>query len=74
MFSAQILQENTFLETKPNFSLAEKCFLLTNFFNSKQIQESLKNDFLKNKFQKLNITLIRKLHRKTGNLSPSGLC
>jgi hypothetical protein len=35
---------NTFLETKPNFSLIVKYFLLTNFSNSKQTQESLKNN------------------------------
>jgi hypothetical protein len=57
VFSAQIVQENTFLEIKPNFSLTGKCFLLTNFYNDKQIQESLKNNFLKNEFQKTNIAL-----------------
>jgi hypothetical protein len=55
VFSAQIFQENTFLETKPNFPLTGKCFPLTNFSNDKQIQESLENDFPKNKFQKTNI-------------------
>jgi hypothetical protein len=29
-------KENTFLETKPNFSLTEKCFPLTNFPNGKK--------------------------------------
>jgi hypothetical protein len=52
VFSAQIFQENTFLETKPNFSLTGKCFS-----NGKQIQKSLKNNFLKSKFQKTNIAL-----------------
>jgi hypothetical protein len=55
MFSAQIFQENTFLETKPNFSLTGKCFLLTNFSNGKQTQESLENDFPKTTFQKINM-------------------
>ena len=41
MFSAQIFQENTFLEIKLNFSLTGKCFSLTNFYNDKQIQKSL---------------------------------
>jgi len=52
VFSAQIFQENTFLETKPNFSLTEKCFPLTNFSNDKQTQENLKNDFSKITFKK----------------------
>jgi hypothetical protein len=38
-------KENTFLETKPNFSLTGKCFPLTNFPNEKQTQESLESDF-----------------------------
>jgi hypothetical protein len=33
------------MDIKPNFSLTGKCFLLTNFSNSKQTQESLKKDF-----------------------------
>jgi hypothetical protein len=45
-------KENIFLETKPNFSLTEKCFPLTNFSSGKQTQESLKSDFLKSEFQK----------------------
>jgi hypothetical protein len=40
------------LETKPNFSLTGKYFSLTNFFNDKQIQKNLKNNFF---FQKINI-------------------
>jgi hypothetical protein len=35
--------------------LIENCFLLTNFSNNKQTQESLENDFLKSEFQKPNI-------------------
>jgi hypothetical protein len=58
VFSAQIFQENTFLKTKPNFSLIGKYFPLTNFSNIKQTQESLESDFPKNKFQKTNIALI----------------
>jgi hypothetical protein len=50
VFSAQIFQENTFLKTKPNFSLTGKCFLLTNFSNGKQTHKSLESDFLKNYF------------------------
>ena len=45
-------KENTFLETRPNFSLIGKCFPLTgkwfpltNFSNGKQTQESLDNGF-----------------------------
>ena len=45
-----------FLETKPNFSLTEKYFLLTNFSNGKQTQKILKNNFLKSKFREINIT------------------
>ena len=40
VFSAQIFQENTFLEIKLNFSLTGKYFLLTNFSNDKQTQKS----------------------------------
>jgi len=57
MFSAQIFQENTFLETKPNLSLNGKCFLLTNFSNGKQTQENLKSDFPKSEFQETNTAL-----------------
>jgi hypothetical protein len=55
VFSAQIFQENTFLETKPNFSLTGKCFLLTNFPNDKQTQESLESDFPETTFRETNI-------------------
>jgi len=55
VFSAKIFQENTFLETKPNFSLTGKCFLLTNFPNGKQTQESLENDFPESEFRETNI-------------------
>jgi hypothetical protein len=48
-------RENTFLETKPNFSLTGKCFSLTNFSNGKQTQESLETGFLKSEFQKTNM-------------------
>jgi hypothetical protein len=47
-------QENTFLETKPNFSLTEKCFPLINFSKGKQTQESLESDFPKTTFQETN--------------------
>jgi len=49
VFSAQIFRENTFLKIKPNFSLTEKCFLVTNFFNGKQTQESLESGFPENR-------------------------
>ena len=52
MFSAQIFQENTFLKTKLNFPLTEKCFPLTNFSNGKQTQESLESGFPENTFRK----------------------
>jgi hypothetical protein len=52
VFSTQIFQENTFLETKPNFSLTGKYFLLTNFSNGKQTQES---GFPKTTFQETNM-------------------
>ena len=55
MFSSQILQENTFLETKLNFSLTGKCFPLINFSNGKQTQENLENSFPENEFQETNI-------------------
>jgi hypothetical protein len=38
-------QENTFLEIKSNFPLTGKCFSLTNFSKSEQIQKSLESDF-----------------------------
>ena len=50
----QIFQENTFLKTKPNFSLTGKCFPLTNFSNSKQTHENLKSGFPETTFQKTN--------------------
>jgi hypothetical protein len=57
VFSAQIFQENTFLETKPNFSLTGKCFSLTNFPNGKQTQESLENGFPESEFRETNMAL-----------------
>jgi hypothetical protein len=61
VFSAQIFQENTFLKTKPNFPLTGKCFLLTNFSNGKQTQESLKNSFPETIFREINIALENKV-------------
>jgi hypothetical protein len=49
-----IFQENTFLKTKPNFSLTGKCFPLTNFSNGKQTQESLESGFPETIFRKTN--------------------
>jgi len=55
-------RENTFLEIKPNFSLTGKCFpltgkcfLLTNFPNGKQTQESLESGFLETIFRETNM-------------------
>jgi len=52
-------RESTFLETKPNFSLTGKCFLLTNFSNDKQTTKSLKSDFPKTTFQETNMALVK---------------
>jgi hypothetical protein len=57
MFSVQIFQENTFLETKSNFPLTGKCFPLTNFPNDKQTQESLESGFPETTFRETNIAL-----------------
>jgi len=46
------------MKTKSNFSLAEKCFSLTNFSNGKQTQKSLENSFSKITFQKTNTLFI----------------
>jgi hypothetical protein len=43
-------RKNTFLETKPNFSLTEKYFPLTNFSIDKQTHESLENNFSETTF------------------------
>jgi hypothetical protein len=51
-------RKNTFLKTKLNFSLFEKCFSLTNFSNDKQTQKSLENDFLKINFRETNMALV----------------
>jgi hypothetical protein len=56
VFSAQIFQENTFLKTKPNFSLTGKCFPLTNFSNDKQTQKSLESGFPETTFHRTNTT------------------
>jgi len=65
VFSDQNKKENTFLKTKPNFSLTGKCFLLIGkyFFvdqlsNDIPTQESLENDFLKSSFRERNTALI----------------
>jgi hypothetical protein len=57
VFSVQILQKNTFLEIKLNFSLTGKCFPLINFSNVKQTQESLESGFPENEFRETNIAL-----------------
>jgi len=75
VFSAQIFQENTFLKTKPNFPLTGKCFLLTNFSNGKQTQESLENDFSETTFQKTNTTKKENTFLETEtNFSLTGKC
>jgi hypothetical protein len=58
MFSAQIFQKNTFLKTKPNFPLTEKCFSLNNFSNGKQTHESLESGFPKSEFRETNIAYL----------------
>jgi hypothetical protein len=65
VFSAQIFQENTFLKTKPNFSLTGKCFPLTNFSNGKQTQESLESGFPKTTFRKTNTAKRKNTFLKT---------
>jgi len=57
MFSVQIFQKNIFLKIKSNFSLTRKCFSLANFFNDKQTQKNLKNNFLKTTFQETNMVI-----------------
>jgi hypothetical protein len=58
VFSTQIFQENTFLETMSNFSLTRKYFPLTNFSNGKQTQESLESGFPETIFRKTNMALL----------------
>jgi hypothetical protein len=75
VLSAQIFQENTFLKTKSNFSLTEKCFLLTNFSNGKQTQENLESDFLETTFQKTNTAKRENTFLETKpNFSLTGKC
>ena len=65
-FSPQIFQKNTFLKTKPNFSLTGKCFPLTSFPEGKQTQESLESAFPEITFRKTNTT-----KKKTLSWKPS---
>ena len=51
--------ENTFLKTKPNFSLTRKCFPLTNFPEIKQTQESLESGFPESEFQETNTAFMK---------------
>jgi hypothetical protein len=75
VFSIQIFQENTFLKTKLNFPLTGKYFLLTNFSNGKQTQESLKSDFPKTTFQKTNTAKKKNTFLETKpNFSWTGKC
>jgi hypothetical protein len=64
VFSAQIFQKNTFLETKLNFPLTRKCFPLTNFSNGKQTQESLESGFPEITFQETNMVLVKTVFKK----------
>jgi hypothetical protein len=75
VFSAQIFQENTFLKTKLNFPLTGKCFLLTNFSNGKQTQESLESGFPKTTFRKTNTVKRKNTFLKIKlNFSLTGKC
>jgi len=42
-------------QAKFSFNLTGKCFLLTNFLNIKQIQESLESGFPESEFRETNI-------------------
>jgi hypothetical protein len=48
-------RKNTFLKTKPDFSLTGKCFPLTNFPNGKQTHKSLESDFPETTFRETNM-------------------
>jgi len=75
VFSAQIFQENTFLQTKPNFHLTGKCFPLTNFSNGKQTQESLESGFPETTFRKTNTAKRENTFLETKpNFSLTGKC
>jgi hypothetical protein len=75
VFSVQIFQENTFLKTKPNFPLTGKCFLLTNFSNGKQTQESLESGFPETTFWKTNTAEKENIFLETKpNFSLTGKC
>jgi len=64
-----------FPENKPNFSLTRKCFLLINFSNSKQTQESLEIDFPETTFRKTNIAKRENTFLETKpNFSLTGKC
>jgi hypothetical protein len=63
-------RENTFLETKPKFSLTGKCFpltgkcfSLTNFPNDKQIRESLESGFPESKFRETNMAYVANIEK-----------
>ena len=67
MFFDQIFQENTFLETKPNFPLTVKCFSLINFPNDKQTHESLESGFPETTFRETNMALVRQSFHRDSN-------
>jgi hypothetical protein len=52
MFSVQIFQENTFLKTKPNFSLTRKCFCWPIFLMANKYKKVWKIIFYKSFFEK----------------------
>ena len=68
-------QENTFLKTKPNFSLTGKCFPFTNFSNGKQTHESLESGFSETTFRKTNTVKRENTFLETkSNFSLTGKC
>ena len=60
-FFVQIFQENSFLKTMSNFSLTGKCFLLNNFFNAKQTQNTVRRKIT---FRKTNTVRRKKTFLK----------
>ena len=60
--------ENTFLKTKPNFSLTGKCFPLINFPEGKQTQESLESGFPETTFLETNKALVKPKNARSINM------
>ena len=64
-----------FLGNQAKFSLTGKCFLLTNFSNGKQTQESLESDFPETTFRKTNTAKRKNTFLETKpNFSLTGKC